>query len=63
MRANNLGLEPGILLNNALINDLALKNPQSIEEMGEIPGLKKWLQDHFGREILAAQTKKHKGES
>jgi hypothetical protein len=21
--------------------------------------LKKWLQDHFGREILAAQTKGH----
>ena len=48
-------MEPGILLNNALINDLALKNPRSIKEMEEIPGLKKWLQDHFGREILAVQ--------
>jgi len=25
--------------------------------MEEIPGLKKWLQDHFGQEILTA----HKG--
>ena len=55
-RAENLGIEPGTLLNNILINALALKNPQSIYEMEEIPGLKKWLQDHFGREILAAQT-------
>jgi ribonuclease D len=55
MRAKNLGMEPGILLNNALINGLALKNPRSIREMEEIPGLKRWLQDHFGREILAAQ--------
>jgi hypothetical protein len=28
--------------------------------MEEIPGLKKWLQDHFGQEILAAQTRGHK---
>jgi len=55
MRAKNLGMEPGILINNALINGLALKNPRSIKEMEEISGLKRWLQDHFGREILAAQ--------
>ena len=51
-------MEPGTLLNNALINDIALKNPQSIKEMEEIPGLKKWLQNHFGREILVAQSVK-----
>jgi ribonuclease D len=62
IRANTLGIEPGILLNNALINGFALKNPRSIKEMEEIPGLKKWLQDHFGREILAAQTRGHKGD-
>ncbi len=56
-RAEDLGIEPGILLNNALINGLALKNPRSIEEMEEIPGLKKWRLTHFGREILAAQTR------
>jgi ribonuclease D len=57
LRAKDLGLEPGILMNNALINAFALKNPQSREEMGEIPGLKKWQEDHFGQEILAAQTR------
>jgi len=61
MRAKDLGMEPGILLNNALINDLALKNPRSIKEMEEIPGLRKWRQNHFGREILAALAKGHKG--
>jgi ribonuclease D len=49
-------MEPGILINNALINDLALKNPRSLEEMEGIPGLKKWFKNHFGREILAVQT-------
>jgi ribonuclease D len=62
MRAKNLGMEPGILLNNALINALALKNPLSMREMEEIPGLKKWLRDHFGREILTAQTKGQEGD-
>jgi ribonuclease D len=62
MRAKNLGMEPGILMNNALINAFALKNPRSIKEMGEIPGLKKWRQDHFGREILVDQTKEHRGD-
>ncbi|MDP3017407.1 MAG: ribonuclease D, partial [Deltaproteobacteria bacterium] len=33
MRANNLEVEPGILMNNALINGFALKNPRSIKEM------------------------------
>ena len=57
LRAKDLGLEPGIFMNNALINAFALKNPRSIKEMGEIPGLKKWQEDHFGQEILTAQTR------
>jgi ribonuclease D len=52
-RARDLGIEPGILLNGALINELALKNPRAIEEMEEIPGLRRWQQLHLGREILA----------
>jgi ribonuclease D len=60
MRAKTLEMEPGVLLNNALINDLALKNPRSIGEMKEIPALKTWQQNHFGREILEAQTQEHK---
>jgi ribonuclease D len=56
IRAKHLGLEPGILINNALINAFALEKPRSIKEMGEIPGLKKWQEEHFGQEILAAQT-------
>jgi ribonuclease D len=57
MRAKSLGMEPGILLNNALINDLALKHPRSMKEMEEVPGLKKWLKDVFGHEILIAQAR------
>ncbi len=62
LRAKSLGMEPGILLNNALIHDLALKNSHSVEDLEEIPGLKKWRQHHFGREILIAQTGGQKGD-
>ena len=55
-RAKELEMESGILMNNALINALALKNPRSLKEMEEIPGLKRWFKDHFVREILAVQT-------
>lgn len=55
-RAENLAMEPGILINNALINAFALKNPRSITEMAGIPELKRWQQDHFGQEILAVLT-------
>jgi ribonuclease D len=55
-RAKELEMEPGLLMNNVLINDLALKNPRSLKEMEEIPGLKRWFKDHFGREILAVLT-------
>jgi ribonuclease D len=61
LRAKNLGIEPGILLNNALIRDLALKDPQSMGDLEGIPGLKKWRQEHFGAEILAAQKRGQKG--
>jgi ribonuclease D len=61
-QAKELEIEPGILMNNVLINSLALKNPRSLKEMEEIPGLKKWLKDRFGREILAVQTGEKKNK-
>jgi ribonuclease D len=60
LRAKSLGMEPGILLNNALIRDLALRNPQSPEELGKNSGLKNWQQVHFGQEILITQTGRQK---
>jgi ribonuclease D len=55
-RAEHLELESGILLSNSLINALALKNPRSLAEMEGIPGLKRWLLDYFGQEILGSLT-------
>ncbi len=59
-QAKELKIEPGILINNTLINALALKNPRSLKEMEEIPGLKRWVKDHFGQKILVVQTSEEK---
>jgi ribonuclease D len=59
-RMQDLGLEPGVLLNNSLIQALALKNPRSAIELEEITGLKKWQRDHFGQEILQVFAKNQK---
>ncbi len=56
-QAKHLRMDPGDFLNNALINDLAWKNPRSAQQIEEIPGLRKWLQDIFSEEILAVLQK------
>jgi ribonuclease D len=51
-RAGELGLEPGILINNTLIEALAVHHPRGLKELVEVPGMKGWLVDHFGEELL-----------
>ena len=52
-RAEDLQLEPGVIFNNALIQALAEKNPRYLEDLGEVPGLKKWQRAVFSKDILA----------
>jgi ribonuclease D len=51
-QAKALGLEPGIVINTLLLTALALKNPQTLEEMAGIPGMKRWQWETFGVELL-----------
>jgi ribonuclease D len=53
-RAQELALEPGLLLSTAMIGALAQKNPRCLSEMEDLPGLRRWQQRDFGTEILAA---------
>ncbi len=48
-RAAELGIEPGILVNNALLDGLAEAVPQSL---AEVSGLKEWQGGAFGEELL-----------
>jgi ribonuclease D len=48
------GLDPGVLLPQRLIDALALDPPTDLAGLRDVPGLRRWRVDAFGRAILAA---------
>jgi ribonuclease D len=65
-KAQELQLEPGLLLNNALIEQVALLHPAGVEELDRIPELRLWQKRNFGEEIVQAQREpgqQHRKES
>jgi ribonuclease D len=53
-QAQVLQLEPGLLLNNALIDQVARLNPVRPADLDRIPELRNWQQANFGGEIVEA---------
>lgn len=53
-RARELQLEPGLLLNNAGIEQIAILNPVRPEELDRLPELRNWQKQNFGEEIVLA---------
>jgi ribonuclease D len=51
-KARELNLEPGVLISNALIDQIGEKNPTGPEDLGLIPELRLWQHQAFGPEIL-----------
>jgi ribonuclease D len=49
-----LGLEPGVICPNAVLEGIARRVPSSLDELAEIPGLRRWQVETFGEELLAA---------
>ncbi len=47
-------LEPGVLINNAALEALALAKPQSMAELDEFTGLKNWQKKELGKSLLEA---------
>jgi len=52
--ARRLGVEPGFLANNALLEQIALAFPRSEEELEGVAGLRPWQRREFGAEMVAA---------
>lgn len=52
--AAEFALEPGVLINNAALETLALVNPQSAEELAAVAGLKCWQKEALGEGVLGA---------
>lgn len=49
--AEHYGLQPGVLCPNGTLEAIARANPQSIDEMKGIPGLREWQRREFGAEL------------
>jgi ribonuclease D len=53
-RAAALAIDPGVLINNAALEQLAREQPRSFEQLAATSGLKNWQRREFGSELLAA---------
>ena len=53
-KANALGIDPGMLCNNALIMAIAVKNLGDSESLDTIKEMKNWQKQAFGSEIIKA---------
>jgi ribonuclease D len=49
--AAELGLDPPLLLNKALIYEIAARKPKSIEDLHQIESMQQWQVDAFGRQL------------
>ena len=46
------GMEPGFLINNAMITSIAMSSPSTDRELMEMNGARQWQMDILGKEIL-----------
>jgi ribonuclease D len=50
--AAKMGLDPALLFNKALIRDIAIHKPQTLEALSVVPGIHRWQVDAFGQQII-----------
>ncbi len=55
--ARDLCIDPPILLNKALMTEIAMKNPGSMDELSQLQGLKNWQRREFGEKIVSLLTR------
>jgi ribonuclease D len=48
-----LGIDPGILISNAVIHTIIKKKPETMTDLKKIECLKNWRREEFGEEILS----------
>lgn len=53
-RATELDLDPGFLMARALLDEIARRNPGSVEELLAVPDIRRWQVDALGASLLEA---------
>ncbi|PLX73517.1 MAG: ribonuclease D [Desulfuromonas sp.] len=51
-RAEGLSIEPGVLINNALLEAIARNRPKSVEKLSDVAGLRRWQIAEMGAELV-----------
>lgn len=51
--AERMELDPALLFNRALMRDLAIQRPQTMEELKTVPGIHQWQVDTYGEKIIS----------
>lgn len=49
-----LGLEPGVVCSNSVLESIARRVPASLDELAQVPGVRRWQVRTIGEELLAA---------
>jgi ribonuclease D len=52
--AQRIGLDPGVLLSNRVIGQIAEAAPRTIEQLAAVDGVRRWRAEALGAEIIAA---------
>lgn len=52
-KAQALGIDAGVLVNNALLETLAKEVPRTMGEMDDLPVMRRWQKGELGEELLA----------
>jgi ribonuclease D len=52
--APRLGVDPGVLLPQRVIERIAIERPRTLEELAAVPGVRRWRIETFGKELVAA---------
>ena len=52
----SMGIEPGFLLNNALINSISLQKPENCSQLMDIKRIRHWQVANIGNDIIQAVT-------
>jgi len=60
-KAVKRNIDPGLLLNKALINSIGVKKPVTKEELEAIRDMKNWQKREFGEEIIKLLRRAEKG--
>jgi ribonuclease D len=56
-KASALGIDPGMLCNNALITAISVKNPGDVKSLETVKEMKNWQKQAFGTEIIRVLKK------